>query len=55
MSKARVITYSHPTSVLDVVLGSAKAKEPATPWQTLLDASVPRAMYLCSWNAQSAE
>jgi protease IV len=50
LSTARVVTYSHPTTLVDVLLG-AKAQAPRDPFATFLDNSVPRAMYHCSWLA----
>lgn len=47
----QVVTYQWPTTLADMLLGSAQAQQPASPWQTLLDASVPRAMYFCGWTA----
>ena len=49
LTKARVVTYAHPTSIVDLLLGSASAAESNAGWQKLLDAGVPRAMYLASW------
>lgn len=50
LSNARVVVYHHAVdSLLDVLLGSAESREPQASWQALLDASVPRAMYFCSW------
>jgi protease IV len=45
----RVITYTQPTTLTDVLLGDAHAKSPAAALQTWLSASVPQAFYLCSW------
>jgi protease-4 len=45
----RVVTYQFPPTVLDVLTGGVEAPEPQTHWQDLLEASVPKAMYLCSW------
>jgi protease-4 len=49
LSKARVVTYQSQVSLLDALLGSAQTADPRAQWQVLLDATVPRAMYLCSW------
>jgi protease-4 len=48
LSEARIVTYEHPPALLDALLGSSKAPAPLPSWQTLLEATVPRAMYLCS-------
>jgi len=31
------------------LLNSAKATDRSASWQSLLDTTVPRAMYFCSW------
>lgn len=49
LSTARVVTYEHPTTLMDVLLGSAQVKAEADPWRSFLEASVPRAMFYCSW------
>ena len=49
LSKARVVEYQSPTGLLDIVLGSAKANDPAAQWRALLEMTTPRAMYYCSW------
>jgi hypothetical protein len=36
-------------SALDLILGSMKAQQPENHWQALLEATVPRALYYCSW------
>ncbi len=48
LKAVRVVTYTHPTTLVDVLLGSAQAKAP-DPWKAMLEASVPRALYHCSW------
>ena len=50
LKDARVITYkSHLTLVEQILASTAHAKQPVDPWRALIDASVPRALYLCSW------
>ncbi len=49
LSTARVVTYEHPATLVDVLLGSAQAKAEADPWRSFLEATVPRAMFYCSW------
>jgi protease-4 len=46
---ARVVTYEHPATLVDVLLSSARAEAKADPLRSLLEASVPRAMFYCSW------
>lgn len=48
LSKARVITYEYPITLLEAVLGMSKAPDPLAQWQALFEASVPQAMYLYS-------
>ncbi|MBC7820768.1 MAG: signal peptide peptidase SppA [Planctomycetaceae bacterium] len=45
LSKARVIEFSFPISLMDLLLGSVQAREPETQFRKLLEMSVPRAMY----------
>ncbi len=47
----QVVTYEHPLSLLDLLGGAAQTSAEVSPLQTLLDASVPRAMYFCGWHA----
>jgi len=51
LDKARVVQYERPASVIDL-LGLGKAEVgPREQWNALLEASVPRSMYFCSWGA----
>jgi protease-4 len=47
LTEARVVSYYTPPSILETVTGYTKAE--AHPLNRLMDASVPRAMYLFSW------
>jgi protease IV len=47
-SKLRVVTYEHPASLLDVFSMNSKAQA-ANPWRAMLEASVPQALFYCSW------
>jgi protease-4 len=49
VSTARVVAYPHSAGVLDVLLGSAKASDPSAQWRALMEMTVPRALYYCSW------
>jgi protease-4 len=49
LSETRVITYYSQPSLIDLALGTAQAAPRQTSIQTLMDVSVPRAMYYCSW------
>jgi protease-4 len=51
LKDARVVTYHSPPALLDLVLGSAQARDPLAPWKAMLESTVPRAMYFCSWGA----
>ena len=43
----KVINYASPTSLIDLVLGVTE--QPPTMMDQLLEASVPKALYYCSW------
>lgn len=47
----QVVKYQHPLSLLEVLGGSARSASQVSPLQSLLESSVPRAMYFCGWNA----
>lgn len=52
LTEARVVTYHSQTGLIDLIVGSVQTRSaPAgfDPWQMLLESSVPRAYYLCSW------
>lgn len=50
LKDARVITYQSQQTLAEQILGTAvQVKQPIDPWRALIDASVPRALYLCSW------
>lgn len=52
LKEARVVTYHAQTGLIDLFLGSVQTRSaPAgcDAWQMLLESSVPRAYYLCSW------
>lgn len=49
LSEARVVHYHHAASLSDLLTGSAEARDPRALWKSLLETSVPRAMYYCSW------
>ena len=49
LSQVRVVKYLHQATLADLLLGSATAREPDHVWQKIMDASVPRALYYCSW------
>lgn len=49
LSKVRVVKFKHTPTVIDALLGNVEAKQPDQVWQKVLNASVPRALYYCSW------
>lgn len=49
LTKVRVVQYASPPALIDLLMGQADAKQPASTLQMFLDATVPRAMYYCSW------
>lgn len=49
LASARVVKYQSPVTLVEEILGSMQAKQPVDPWRAVVEASVPRAMYLCSW------
>jgi protease-4 len=49
LSEARVVAYHYTLDLWEALLGSAKANDPAAQWRALLELTVPRAMYFCSW------
>ena len=44
----RVMRYSSSTGLIDLVLGASARETPAEFWNSLLETTVPRAMYYCS-------
>lgn len=49
LTKARIVTYHHPAGLLDVLMGNSQAQSNIDPFKVVLEASVPRAMFYCSW------
>ena len=50
LKNPRIVSYESPTTVLDLLLGSAKAQQQQSdPWKSFVESTVPRAMYYCSW------
>jgi len=45
LSKARVVEYSFPITLMDLLLGSMETRDPETQFRKLLEMSSPRAMY----------
>jgi protease IV len=51
LSSVRVVLYQHPPTLMETLLNSQVQARPIDPLQQLLDASTPRAMYFCGWQA----
>ena len=49
IKKFRVVTYRFQPSLLELLTWTVEAKQPENEWQTILEATVPKAMYFCSW------
>lgn len=50
LTAVRVVYYKAESTLLEQLLGvSMQAKPSIDPWKILVESSVPRAMYLCSW------
>ena len=49
LKNPRIVTYETPMTLIDIVLGSAKAQQASDPWRSFVESTVPRAMYYCSW------
>lgn len=47
LSKVRVVEFDSPVSLMELLLGSAQARDPDVQFRKLLEMSVPRAMYFC--------
>lgn len=47
LPEARVIEYSFPASLMNLLLGSVRAQDPDVQFRKLLEMSAPRAMYFC--------
>jgi protease-4 len=49
LKNPRVVSYETPSTLMDLLLGSAKAQQASDPWKAFVESTVPRAMYYCSW------
>lgn len=49
LADVHVIKYAHDPTLTDILLGNVEARDPQAVWRKALEATVPRAMYLCSW------
>lgn len=51
LPSVRVVRHQHPPTLLETLLSAQAQAKPVDPLQQLLDASTPRAMYFCGWQA----
>ena len=51
LPSVRVVRHQHPPTLLETLLTAQAQAQPVDPLQQLLDASTPRAMYFCGWQA----
>ena len=51
LTSVRVVRHQYPQTLLDTLLSTQAQAKPIDPLQQLLDASTPRAMYFCGWQA----
>lgn len=49
LKSVRVVTYTHPVTALDILLGASAKSNAADKWKAVMEASVPKALYFCSW------
>lgn len=49
IAEVRVVTYQFPLGLWDVLAGNVRAQQPQNQWRALIESTVPRAMYYCSW------
>ncbi|MFG0333798.1 MAG: signal peptide peptidase SppA, partial [Maioricimonas sp. JB049] len=49
LSEVRVVRYSYPATLIDLLTASAQARSTPDLWKQVLEAQVPRAMYFCGW------
>lgn len=48
LEHARVVKYEHTANLFEALMDSAHMKSPKSPWESVLEAAVPRAMYMCT-------
>jgi protease-4 len=48
LKEAKVITYGYKPGMLELLIGSVEAQQPENQYRSLMEATVPRAMYFCS-------
>jgi protease IV len=48
LKQVRVVRYRHPTTLMSLLLGSARARQPQRQWAMWRNLAVPQPMYYCS-------
>jgi len=49
LEEVRIVRYEFKPALIDLLTASVEAKQPQTRWRAMLESTVPRAMYYCSW------
>lgn len=49
LEQVNVVTYTGPPTLMDVLMGNVQANSPQEQWRSLMEMTVPKAMYYCSW------
>jgi len=49
LKRVRIVSYEFQLTLVDLLTGNMQARQPENEWQRWLEATVPRAMYYCSW------
>jgi len=49
LEQVRVVVYQFQPTLIDLLTASVQAKQPETRWRAMMESTVPRAMYFCSW------
>jgi len=49
LEEVRVVSYEFQPGLLELLMGTVKASQPENGWRSLLESTVPHAMYYCSW------
>lgn len=50
LTDPEVVKFEYPPTLTELLLGRLDPPRVASPWEMLLEAGVPRAMYFCGWN-----
>lgn len=49
LDSVNVFKYSYTPTPLEILLGGVESRDPEVMWRKAMEATVPRAMYYCSW------